>query len=480
MALNTTTNLILNVTSKSANSSLGITGLAVLQYLKVNTNQLLHGNTTITNGFITKSNTTSVSTPVIANSGTINEVTTFTLSSIVPYKENAKIATIRIIPDSSFKTVKKASIKITSNNTDAVVYLKETSTANLYNLICNIKESTIDDFECDIDYLASPIAVVTNNINRISFGSYILDRIGQNKKIKIYGSPNTPFKLTILNSDNNSILSGNSTDITPVGVKSCFSSTLSKKGYYTFTQHFPGMPTIRRTAINGSMAASGGSKIIFDSLTDVLVGDQVLIHKATGFSAKTIVGSLVVNNTDTVKVVALNPDTDNVNECTLSASITAPDNTVAIFRRATSYKVNISTTGNLKSTIPDSFPTYTLSQYLNPTLTATATITASGARINGLTAGVVDTNYIEGVVKQKSADTMILKYILTGKTFTLASGHPVESDWTTTSGDTTFSVYDFIVTGAGTATCTIFARIIVDQWGLSDTVVNLNLDNVVS
>jgi len=472
MALNTTTNLILNVTTKSANSSLGVTGLAVLQKLKTNAKQLTYGSTTITNGFIDISNTTTASTPVVTDSGTINEVTTFTLSSIVSYKENATIATIRIIPDSNFRVVKKPSIEITSNNTNAVVYLKETSTENLYNLICNIKESTTTDFECNINYLTSPTAVVTNNINRISFGSSILSTLGQGKNIKIYGSPNAPFKLSILDKDNNSILPiSNSTDVTPVGVKNCISDTLNKKGYYSFPQNFPSLPVIRTTAINGSMAASGTTKIIFDSLTDVLVGDQIFILDTN---------NRLINNGNTVKVITLNPDTDNVNECTLSASITAPDNTIAVFKRVGSYKINLSTTGTLNSAIPDSFPTYTLNQYLNPVLTATATCTVGSVSINGLSAGVVDSDSITGVVKQKDTGTMQLKYILTGKTFTVASGHPVASDWTITSGDTSLSVYDVRVTGGGTTTCTVFAKIRVSQWGTSDTVVNLNLDNVVS
>ena len=219
------------------------------------------------------------------------------------------------------------------------------------------------------------------------------------------------------------------------------------------------------------MAASGATKIIFDSLTDVLVGDQVFI---LGTNNKAI------NNGDTIKVVTLNPDTDNVNECTLSTSIIAPDNTPAIFKRATSYKLNLSTTGTLNSSIPDTFPTYTFNQYLNPVLTATATCTVAHVSINGLTAGVVDSDSITGKVNQEGVGYINLKYVLTGKTFTLTSGHPVASDWTTTSGDTTFSVYGFRVTGAGTTTCTVFAKILVLQWGTSDTVVNLNIDNVIS
>ena len=469
MGLNRITNLNLDVVIKSPNSSLVLSGVVVKQYLKVyKPKQLSYGSTTITDGFIIKNNTTTVSTPVITGSGTSNEVTTSTFSSIVPYKKAVKIATIRIVPDSNFKVVKKASIKITSNNTNAKVYLRETSIANLYNLICNIKESTINNFVCDIDYLVSSIAVVTNNINRISFKSSILNTIGQNKEIKIYGSPNVPFKLSILNSSNNSILSSaNSTDVTPIGVVNCVSETLNKKGYYTWRQKFPSIPTIRQTTINGTMAVSGATQITFHSLTNVLVGDQVFI---LGTDNK------MVNYGDTIKVVSI----DSTYVCTLSASITAADDTPAVFKRATSYKVNVSTTGILNSSIPSTFPTYTFNQYLNPVLTVIATTTASGARINGLIAGVADSDSITGKVKQKETGSMQLIYELTGKTFTLASGHPVASDWTTTSGDTTFSVYDFRVTGAGTVTCTIYARISVIQWGVNDTVVNLNLDNIIS
>tara|TARA_R110000822_G_scaffold71126_3_gene171592 strand:- start:1719 stop:3131 length:1413 start_codon:yes stop_codon:yes gene_type:complete len=470
MALNTTTNLILNVTAKSANSSLGITNLVVPQRLKVNSKQLTYGSTTIENGHITINNTTTSTTPVITNPGTFKEITTFTISSIVPYKQNAIIATIRIIPDSTFKIVKKAHTVITSSTSGAKVYLKETSTENLYNLICRIDESTIDDFSCDLNYSSSKTTTAAiDDISRLSFGSSIISSIGSSKEFKIYGKPNTPFKMCVLDSNNKSIVGNpNSTDVTPFGVKSCFSGKLNRVGYYTFGQKFPSTPVIIRTAINGSMAASGATQITFDSLTSVLVGDQVFM---LGTDNKAI------NKGATVKVVSI----DSTFVCTLSASITAPDNTVAIFKRATSYKVNISTTGILGNSIPTGFPTYTLNQRLKPVLTITATTATSGVRINGATALAVDSQSITRVSSdERDSYGVTLKYILTGKTFALTSGHPIASDWTVTSGNTIISLFDLRVTGAGTTTFTIFAKLHVIKWGVDDTVVDLNIDNIIS
>ena len=73
-----------------------------------------------------------------------------------------------------------------------------------------------------------------------------------------------------------------------------------------------------------------------------------------------------------------------------------------------------------------------------------------------------------------------MTYVLTGKTFALTSGHPIASDWTVTSGNTIISLFDLRVTGAGTTTFTIFAKLHVIKWGVDDTVVDLNIDNIIS
>ena len=114
-------------------------------------------------------------------------------------------------------------------------------------------------------------------------------------------------------------------------------------------------------------------------------------------------------------------------------------------------------------------------------LTITATTATSGVSINGATALAVDSQSITRVSSdERDTYRVVLKYILTGKTFTLNSGHPVVSDWAITSGDTKVSVFDFRTTGAGTTTFTIFAKLHVVKWGTEDAVVNLNIDNVIS
>ena len=474
MALITATNLNLPITAKSPTSSLSVTGVAVPQEFRVKAKQFSYGNTTVTNGYITKNYTTTALT-TITSSGTSSEVTTISLASIVPYNKAVTIATIRVVPDSNFKVAKKPSIKITSNDKGVKLILQETTTANLFNIVCETDKGLLIGFEANITYLGAPTFTSSNAINAILFGSSTVSREGQSKNIRIYGNPNTPFKLFILDKDDNSLISNTATGVTPAGVKSCISSSLNSKGYYSISKSFPSIPTIRKTAINGSDAASGATTIIFDSLIDVLVDDQIFI---LGTDSKPI------NNGDTVKVTAINVDA-NPNKCTLSDSITAPDNTVATFKRASSYKINLSTTGTLGSGIPTTFPTYTLNQYLNPLLTITATTTVSGTQINGASALAVDSQSHTGrpnkTPKRFGASNIIrLKYELTGRTFTVISGHPVTSDWSTTSGDTSYSVIGIRTTGGGTSTCTVFAELLIKKWGTSDTVVNLDLDKVIS
>ena len=73
-----------------------------------------------------------------------------------------------------------------------------------------------------------------------------------------------------------------------------------------------------KTAVN--MAGNlSGTKAIFDSLSGVKVGDQLVMEEIA-------VGT-------TITVTELDPDGDNANECNISASVTANDDAVAYFRR---------------------------------------------------------------------------------------------------------------------------------------------------
>ena len=50
----------------------------------------------------------------------------------------------------------------------------------------------------------------------------------------------------------------------------------NNSGVFSFSQKFPKIKAHASTAINGSMAASGATKIIFDSLDGDAIGDEVL------------------------------------------------------------------------------------------------------------------------------------------------------------------------------------------------------------
>ena len=71
-------------------------------------------------------------------------------------------------------------------------------------------------------------------------------------------------------------------------------------------------------------------------------------------------------------------------------------------------------------------------------------------------------------------------FTLTGKTFTQASSHPVSSDVVLTSGNAKFQLTSLRTEGAGTTTYKLYATILIDTFGIGDSVITVNLDNIVS
>tara|TARA_X000001388_G_C2224331_1_gene120551 strand:- start:524 stop:1948 length:1425 start_codon:yes stop_codon:yes gene_type:complete len=474
MSLNTTTNLSLSIIAKSRNTSTSVTGLAIPQKLVVNANPIGYGNISISDGKITVNNTTTVSTSR-ANVGTSKETSTFTTSSIIPYNKKVAIATVTVTPSSNFKIAQTPSINVASGNSSGLqVSIKKTSTTNVFNIVCESSReiNAIDNVVLDLNYLITKTSTTsTTTIKKFYSGSDTVHHEGETREIRIYGSPNTPFDLFVLDSNDNSIITtSNTTTVTPVGMKPSLSLTLNNKGYYSTKQKFPGLPVILNTKINGSMAASGATKIIFDSLSGVQVGDQLFIMDAN---------SRRFSGSEPIKVLTLNPDGDNANECTFSKSVTAADNKVAIFKRSTTYKINLETTGTKDSSITSTFPTQTLNQYTNPVVTFNATTSNGSISINGGAGGVTDSTSFGGKVNQKNKKIK-LTYTLTGKTFTQASNKPVPGDVVLTTGSVGFNVTNIQATGASTATYKLFIDVNIVDFGNSDSTLTINLDNIIS
>jgi len=476
MALNTTTNLTLKLIAKTkGNTTYLVNTVAVPQKSKVRSRTFDFGSTTITDGYIIKNNT-STSVLTRENASTINEVSTNLVTAIVPYNENSKIALVTIIPASGYKLLKKPRAILKKPVKGLRVFLEEYIEPGAdypkYNLICKtereIKQS--ENVIIDIDYLIhKPSTVLSGDvIKRVSVGSSKVPIYGGSKNIKIYGTPNSPFELSVLDgNDNNIISSSNATGVLPSGVGEVFSGTLNKRGYYSFRQKFPAAPIVRATLVNDTGAATNpAATIIFDSLSGVKTKDEIVTTDSRNQK---------INKGETIKVTAINVD-GNANKCTLSKAIKIADNKRVVFRRSASYKVNVETTGTKDSAINSVYPTHTITQDLGTIITFNASTSNGSVSINGGSGGVTHITSYGNKSTSKNERSIRLIYTLTGKTFTEQSNHPVISDFVNASGDGTVSG---VLTSSGRGTTTY--KIIADlelTYGSTDTVFNINVDNI--
>ena len=468
--LQTTTNLKLKIAAKTHNSSLSFTGLAVSQKFKTNLKQLSFGSKTIdSDGNIVINNTTTVSTSR-ANVGKVNELTTNTTSSIIPYNKNVAIATFTITPSTNFKISNPPSVSVSSgNNNNLNLFIEKTPTLNKFNIVCNSSRAikSRDDVNVDLNYSVARVTTPsTNTIKRLYLGSSTINKEGEERFIKIYGSPNTPFELSVLDSSDNSILTNtNSTFVLPVGVKQSLSQKLNKKGHYFYRQRFPSLPTVLVTKINVGGGVTSATQITFDSLTGVQVGDQIVLADTN---------HRIIADGETIKVLSI----DSTFVCTLSKAITAADNTTVAFKRSTTYKLNLETSGTKDSSIVSTFPTQTFNQYTGSVIKVIGTA-VTGAAINGGGSGAVNNQYY-GFKHDGKNKSISLIYTLTGKTFTQASNHPVPSDVALTSGNVEFIVSSIRATGTGTTEYKLYILLLVDKVGIDDSVITVSLDNIVS
>tara|TARA_R110002072_G_scaffold834_2_gene6728 strand:- start:10350 stop:11762 length:1413 start_codon:yes stop_codon:yes gene_type:complete len=468
MALITSSNLSLKVVAKTKNNTTySITGVAVPQKFRVKSSRRIAGNTTITDGHVTKNYTTSTSLSR-ADTGTINEVVTYTLSATMPLNKLVTIATISLAPNSSYTLLNKPGVALKSNIDGLKVFIEETDTVNIYNLACKIEReiSVIDNAIVDLNYLVSKIPDVTstNTIKRIITGSSRIPLSGCERLIKIYGSPNTPFEFSVLDDNDVSIISGpNATSVLPSGVKDVKSAKLNRKGFYGFRQNFPGTKVVLNTALNGSK--TNVSQITFDSLTGVAVGDEFV---ATDTKGKKI------NDGETIKVISI----DSTYVCTLSSIITLADNKKVSFRRGANYKLNLETTGTKGPSINATYPTYTKTQTIGTVATFNATTTDGSVRINSASPGATySVGY--GSRLNEGSRRILLTYTLTNRTITSRAGHPAFSDFVVASGDARISGNIANVSGSGTSSYVITIELNI-IYGTTDTVININMDNIVT
>jgi len=340
-----------------------------------------------------------------------------------------------------------------------------------------------------------------NFITSLTFGSYILNKGGETREIKVIGSSGATATLTIKDDNGDSIL----TDSLTNEITDSYSFTIDKSGVYSFTQFFPSIIS-KGTAVNGTMAASGGSAtVIFDDLTGVKVGDKIMLTSSSDETASTV-------------VTLLNPNGNNTNECTISPNLTAADNARVVFKRSRKYNINIETSSGLASSIPVTTPTYTLCQYRDPILTLKAegsanyTITQFDGVATGLGSGTAhyhEKRYagIAGFTSEQTTrfsrikEIINFKYLLTGsggKSFTsftipvfqntitpeLAANKGITSHWTNSmaslNGGTDVNINALSASTIGETTLLIEGTITINRWGIEDVTMALDLNELLT
>lgn len=275
-------------------------------------------------------------------------------------------------------------------------------------------------------------------------------------------------------------------------------STIGTSGSYSFKQKFPST-IVEKTKVNGTMAASGATKIIFDRLANVRVGDRIY-------------SSNILNST-VVKVTVLNPDGDNVNECTLDTSVTLADNAVVSFARKRFYSIDLINdrdftsdfSTNVSKPIPLSDPQYRLTQYMNPIITLSHTITGSNFGIthnNGVATGLADgatyslsfsgrpnidasrlntkngfNNRVDVslTIDGESSRTINACKALTSNAFSFSGG----SDPLATGGND-FTITNFSHGALAAATMTFSYTFIINRFGTEDVTISVDLADIIT
>tara|TARA_R110002020_G_scaffold460165_2_gene678556 strand:- start:83 stop:1639 length:1557 start_codon:yes stop_codon:yes gene_type:complete len=303
--------------------------------------------------------------------GRLNEKKRFTITGRAELNKKTNIGTLKLTAAENKRFVRKPGI---SKRSDKGIVLNSKIVLRLKNVERDTK-GRITEYLYEMTYtgkesvsVAQPLKYKLNNktislvskatgIERIICGNSDLSPDGERRKITIHGTPGTTFKIAVTRIEEskygniyadvddgssssvatynhiidaietdilNSVLSNSTENLTASGAEmSIISDKIPKSGKYSFMQNFPKLELVKATAINESGAASGATRIIFDSLTDVVAGDLVTVNGLT------------------TTVQTVNPTGSNANQCDLTTTITGANNTHAEFRRITKYSINV-------------------------------------------------------------------------------------------------------------------------------------------
>tara|TARA_R110002020_G_scaffold9738_8_gene38146 strand:+ start:1289 stop:2863 length:1575 start_codon:yes stop_codon:yes gene_type:complete len=487
----------------------------------------------------------------ISSGGNTDEKVTYHLTGFVPKGRDVKIARLyfKSLDNKTFKETPTITVdggveklRLVQNNFEDKFVKNGTSNNSkvfIYSLIYKSNNSGASDkIKAHVHYSDSKTIVSRNKIHKVAFGQSEVKDTGEKRNITVYGNTGLTVDVALnkidnqIDSDGNvvnyfqqTILNGRSAKIRKLSEIATMPSgeamtTVTKKisssGRCSFNVDFPSVD-FKSTSING--AITDASRIIFDDLTSVRVGDIL-------YSGVTRLG----------KVTVLDPVGNNTNQCDISDSITIADNAGVVFKRASDYHLNVycnNTTGTnyksgLSSEIVSTDPTAILKQYIDPQLTLKVMAGSSYAitHVDDVATSFSDgTDYIKRYLgranktkEQVKNITSVLKKATIKFTINAAgskhftanrvpffdtksvkntsdipntptSTSVTISDFTNTddltNGGTDFSIRNITSElsadgGTSNGICTITFDIIVRKWGTKDVEVAIDLDDVLT
>ena len=460
---------------------------------------------------------------------------------VLPNKR-IKLATLNIKADNDYRFAKTPIIR---NNTNANNYVSfklvgvekdERLGVTQYNYDVLYKSSVKTTKSNDIKSTLTYSAVYTGSersevytITKVDFGESTIAAAGENRLIKIHGTPKTPFTFSLTRkSTQSSILNttlANSTELNPVfGTVDTLEGTIPLKGLYCFNQSFPSSKT-NTTTLTSDMSSTATMPLT--DTTGIKEGDKLIIS------------SIDYKVTPTVNSV------DSTTQVTLSGNISATKGDTVSFIRSDEYYINIDPTnrsftrltnllnsngvvfdglsmgenvaektlasGNMDEAGDETISPYNykLTQHINPIFTirvndTNANLNSTGAATVGYigrastrnstrntTVGTPKVFSISYTLTAQSAHTHLRTGVGGGVNsdgvIVFSNTDSTKSDFSNTTyadnGGTKFRIYNIFQTDTSTATVTSYSitfDVKIEEWGTKDVEVVLDLDEFIT
>jgi hypothetical protein len=350
---------------------------------------------------------------------------------------------------------------------------------------------------------------VDKYIDRITYGGGGINPKGEDKEIRIFGTPGAEFYLAVNETleydiegrkhsdkgDDVSILTNsNAVDLNHYGQDMpILHGYIPSTGVYSFIQKFPGLMIQRTTC------TSGGTKTTFDfnDVSNVKEGDRLFTR---GLSEDTVV---LVDTGGKVSDTRL----------TFDSTVTIPTNQDINMRRYRSYSIGllpesspISTNNKAPYSLTENNPQIRLNQRLNPIITISnkthsdfAITHNNGVSTGPLGAGVALTTKLVGKPNFRPNKSTNITYSATyDLTLDLAGGgvfstftkpnfdikNQDNSNWTNSvpsaNGGTKVKIYNISHTATGSGTINLKYKVDVIHWGKEDVTIEIDIDSLLT